>query len=112
MKAPYKKAYQHLINRALAQGFTISVDSGGDELDLKRSSDFAAIVDACEAVDEARLLIRDANNQRFAAVLVSGFGLADDETVIDYAGAHAAATQWLDDWFEDYQFEFEHGVRT
>ena len=112
MKAPYRKAYQHLINRALAQGFTISVDSGGDELDLKRSSDYAAIVDACEAVDEARLLIRDANNQRFAAVLVSGFGLADDETVIDYAGAHAAATQWLDDWFEDYQFEFEHGVRT
>ena len=106
------KAYQHLINRALAQGFTISVDSGGDELDLKRSSDFTAIVDACEAVDEARLLIRDANNQRFAAVLVSGFGLADDETVIDWAGAHAAATQWLDDWFEDYQFEFEHGVRT
>ena len=106
------KAYQHLINRALAQGFTISVDNGGDELDLKRSSDFTAIVDACEAVDEARLLIRDANNQRFAAVLVSGFGLADDETVIDWAGAHAAATQWLDDWFEDYQFEFEHGVRT
>ncbi len=112
MKAPYRKAYQHLINRALAQGFTISVDSGGDELDLKRSSDYAAIVDACEAVDEARLLIRDANNQRFAAVLISGFGLADDETVIDWAGAHAAATQWLDDWFEDYQFEFEHGVRT
>lgn len=110
MKAPYRKAYQHLIRRALAQGFTISVDSGGDELDLKRSSDYAAIVDACEAVDEARLLIRD--GKHFAAVLVSGFGLADDETVIDWAGAHAAATQWLDDWFEDYQFEFEHGVRT
>ena len=104
------KAYQHLIRRALAQGFTISVDSGGDELDLKRSSDFAAVVDACEAVDEARLLIRD--GKYFAAVLVSGFGLSDDETVIDWAGAHAAATQWLDDWFEDYQFEFEHGVRT
>jgi len=27
------KAYQHLIARALAQGFTISVDGGGDELD-------------------------------------------------------------------------------
>ncbi len=104
------KAYQHLIRRALAQGFTISVDSGGDELDLKRSSDYAAIVDACEAVDEARLLIRD--GKHFATVLVSGFGLADDETVIDWAGAHATATQWLDDWFEDYQFEFEHGART
>ena len=104
------KAYKHLINRALAQGFTISVDSGGDELDLKRSSDYAAIVDACEAVDEARLLIRD--GEYFATVVISGFGLADDETVIDWAGAHAAATQWLDDWFEDYQFEFEHGVRT
>ena len=104
------KAYKHLINRALAQGFTISVDSGGDELDLKRSSDYAAIVDACEAVDEARLLIRD--GKYFATVVISCFGLADDETVIDWAGAHAAATQWLDDWFEDYQFEFEHGVRT
>lgn len=104
------KAYQHLIRRALAQGFTISVDSGGDTLDLKRSSDYAAIVDACEAVDEASLLIR--NGKYFATVVISGFGLADDETVIDWAGAHAAATQWLDDWFEDYQFEFEHGVRT
>lgn len=27
------KAYQHLIRRALAQGFTISVDSGGDMID-------------------------------------------------------------------------------
>ena len=27
------KAYKHLIRRALAQGFTISVDGGGDELE-------------------------------------------------------------------------------
>lgn len=101
------KAYEHLIQRALAQGFLISVDGGGNELDLVRSMDYAAIVEACEAVDEAVLFI--GNGKRFATVLVSAFGLADDETVIDWAGAHATATQWLDDWFEDYQFEIEYG---
>jgi hypothetical protein len=103
------KAYEHLIQRALAAGFLISVDGGGDELDLVRSMDYAAIIEAVEAVDEAVLFI--GNGKRFATVLVSAFGLADDETVIDYAGAHATATQWLDDWFEDYQFEIDHGVQ-
>jgi len=96
------KAYRHLIKHALRKGFTVSVDTGGDELDLRRSQSFKDIVDAVEACDEAVMLFRDQENKKQGFALVIA-GLADDETIADHA-----VIQWLEDWSEDYA---DHQIR-
>lgn len=95
------KAYRHLIRTALRHNMLISVDTGGDELDLVRSNSFRLICEAVEACDEANMyLVKD--GKRFANVFVIAFGLAPDETVVDWQAASAQADQWLDAWYEAY----------
>lgn len=46
-----------LVSHVLERGYCVSVDTGGDEPDLKRSTDEAAIIDAATACGEAALLL-------------------------------------------------------
>jgi hypothetical protein len=76
------KAYAHLIRYALANGATVSVWDG-EEWQESRSTDAAACIAAIESVEEAELVIKN-NERRMAWARVAAFGLADDETVVDY----------------------------
>jgi hypothetical protein len=78
------KAFKHLIKYALSAGHTVSVYDG-EEWQVKRSTGYKAIVEAVESVDEAQLRIRDNDGKVIAWALVSAYGLADDETVIDWS---------------------------
>jgi len=91
------KAYRHLIKHALRKAFSISVDTGGDELDLRRSKSLKDIVDAVEACDEAVMLFRDQENNKQGFALVIA-GLADDETIADHS-----IIPWLEDWWKIYE---------
>lgn len=95
------KAFEHLIQASLRQGFSISVFSGGPGVDLSRSTSFRDIVEACEAVDEASLRIRDQDGKLLANVLVIP-GLASDETIADWSATSKAATDWLDMLYGNY----------
>jgi hypothetical protein len=76
------KAYKALVKFALSTGHVVSVNDGGD-WPVKRSTGYKAIIDAIESVEEAALVIRDANDVKVAWVLVQPFGLEDDETIVD-----------------------------
>jgi len=77
------KAYKHLVRYALNAGHTISVFDG-EIWEVKRSTKYKTIIDCIESVEEAQLNIRDANGNPIGWALVSAYGLADDETVIDF----------------------------
>ena len=77
------KAYEHLIRYALANGATVSVYDG-EIWEVKRSTDYQTIADCIESVDEAQLNIRDKEGNPLGWAHVSAYGLADDETVIDF----------------------------
>jgi hypothetical protein len=86
------KAYKHLVRYALNAGHTVSVYDGA-VWEVKRSTKYKTIIDCIESVEEAQLNIRDANGEPIAWALVSAYGLADDETVIDF-GWNDFMKQW------------------
>jgi hypothetical protein len=90
------KAYIHLVRYALANGATVSVWDG-EEWQESRSTDAAAIIAAIESVEEAELVIKN-NERRMAWVRVSAFGLADDETVVDYT-----VNDFMNEWEAAYE---------
>ena len=95
------KAYEHLIDYALDFGFTVSVWDG-EEWQVKRSRDRAAIIEAVESVEEAKLRIRDLADEIVGSALLSAFGLADDETVVDHS-----VVDFLEAWAEAYEATLE-----
>lgn len=78
------KAYKQLVKYVIKDGNTVSVWDG-EEWQVKRSTGYKAIVDAIESVDEAQLRIRDQQGNILGWALVSSYGLADDETIMDYS---------------------------
>lgn len=93
-----QKAYKNLVEYALAQGLVVSVYDG-EEWALKKSKSAKDIFDVIESVDEASItIIRDADPfiTTYTA-LVSAFGLAPEETVIDHTD-----NEWMDEWAQQY----------
>jgi hypothetical protein len=88
----------HLIREALDTGHVISVWDG-EEWQVKRATNYTDIIDAIESVEEAAIRIYDAEDgtQRGWAK-ISPFGLADDETVIDYT-----ETEFMQGWWNQYE---------
>ncbi len=95
------KAYEHLIDYTLDFGFTISVWDG-EEWQVKRSRDRAAIIEAVESVEEAKLRIRDLAGEIVGTAWVSAFGLADEETMMDWSDV-----DFLEAWEEAYNATLE-----
>jgi hypothetical protein len=91
------KAYKHLIKYALSNGHTVSVFDG-EIWEVKRSTVYKEIVDCVESVEEAQLRIRDVDGNQVAWALVSPFGLADDETVIDHN-----VNPFMEAWSDKYE---------
>lgn len=84
--------YLQAIKNALDKGYTISVHDG-EEWQVKRSRDYAAIVDAAQSVEQATLRIRDAQTGgRIGFIEVIGYGdrrRAEeggyDDSIVDYS---------------------------
>lgn len=93
------KAYRSLVKFALSNGCTVSVWDG-EEWQVSRSRKPSAIISAIESVEAAGLTIRDGEGKWVASADVSAFGLADDETVIDWS-----VTPFMDQW-EAWYFTF------
>jgi hypothetical protein len=96
------KAYEHLVRYALATAHSIAVWDGEewatDKWPTDKSTNYKTIIEAIESVEEAELVIRDrATGSRTAWARVSAFGLADDETVIDYT-----LNDFTDEWAKSY----------
>ena len=53
-----------LVRHALAEGMTVSVDDGGDELALEKSSSYADIFDAVGATDTDVLILHRADGSK------------------------------------------------
>ena len=88
------KAFKHFIKHCLKAGHTVSVYDGED-WQVKRSTSYKAIVEAVESVDEAQLRVRDSEGDVIAWALVSAYGLADDETMMDWSD-NAFTESWSD----------------
>jgi hypothetical protein len=86
------KAYEHLVRYALAQGNRISVYDG-EEWPVRESTNAQEIIEHIESVEEAELIIKDPIDRRDLWARVSAYGLADDETVIDYT-VHSFTDDW------------------
>ena len=91
------KAYKHLVKHALAQGHVISVWDG-EEWQVSHSTGYQNIIEAIESVEEAFVKINDTTVHTVARALVSAYGLADDETVIDYSD-----NKFMQEWLVAYE---------
>lgn len=96
------KAYKHLIRHAIAAGHTVSVWDG-EEWQVKRSTAYKAIVEAVESVDEATLRILSRDGGIIGTALVSAYGLADDETVMNYG-----VNPFMEAWNDAYDATLAH----
>jgi len=90
------KAYRHLVKFSIASGAAVSVWDG-EEWQVKRSTSFKAICEAIESVEEAQLRIRDQSGNPVGWALVSAFGLAPEETVMDYS-----VNEFMEAWSTAY----------
>lgn len=92
------KAYKHLIDFALDTKHSVSVWDG-EEWAVKRSTDFNAIVEAIESVEDAQIRIRDELDGTYRGwAQIIPFGLEDDETVADHS-----VNEFFDDWTKVYE---------
>lgn len=91
-----QKAYRNLVKYALGKGCTVSVFDG-EEWSTVRSTRYNDIISDIEGVEEANVVIRDANGIKLGWALVSAFGLAPDETVVD-----CAMTPFMNAWEAHY----------
>lgn len=91
------KAYRHLVKHALSKGMVVSVWDG-EVWEVQRSAKFKEIIDCIESVEEADLKIRDTDGKSIAWAMVSAYGLADDETVINHTD-----NDWMTEWFNAYE---------
>lgn len=92
------KAYKHLVHFALDTKHVVSVWDG-EEWQVKRCAVFKDIIDAIESVEEAQIRIYDAMDGTSRGwALVSAFGLADDETVIDHTD-----NEFMNGWSNEYE---------
>ena len=91
-----QKAYINLVNYALDNGFTVSVFDG-EEWSTVKSTSFNDITNDIEGVEEANIVIRDANGIKVGWALVSAFGLEPDETVVD-----CTMTPFMEGWEAQY----------
>ena len=92
------KAHLNLITYALAQGYTVDVDGGGDDLDARRATGYAEIKSHVEAVDASNIIIRDARGQRMgSALIVLDYDQAPDEIIADYS-----CSPFMEQWAAQY----------
>ena len=91
-----KQAYIDLIRYSLKAGMVISVFDG-EEWSTIKSSKFKEIIDDIKGVEEAQIRIRDKDNTSIGWALISPYGNAPDESVIDYSD-----NDFMDGWWNQF----------
>lgn len=91
-----KQAFIDLVKFALKAGHSISVWDG-EEWSTNRSRKFKEIVDDIKGVEEAQIKIRDIDGNSIGWALISPYGNAPDESVIDHSD-----NEFLNGWFDQY----------
>ena len=91
------KAYLHLIKFCLSRGMKVSVYDG-EEWAVRRSTSYQEIKEAAESVEMARFRVIDPEGACVMTAVVSCYGLAADETVIDWSD-----NEFGDAWIEAYE---------
>ena len=93
-----RAAYKSLIRVALAAGYNVTVDSGGDEPDLSRSTKYREICENVAAVEEAEITLRDSTGAFAGWALIHPHADEDDGgTVIDHT-----VNAFLESWWEAF----------
>jgi len=90
-----KSAARDLATYAVEHGYTVSVDGGGDELDIVDSVSVHAIMREATAVDECRFIFHKPGEKTESAYIV--FGNDPDEEVADFS-----IDGMIDQWFETF----------
>jgi hypothetical protein len=93
-----RSAYKSLIRVALAAGYNVTVDGGGDEPDLSRSTNYREICENVAAVEEAEITLRDSTGAFAGWALIHPH--ADEEdggTVIDHT-----VNAFLESWWQAF----------
>lgn len=93
-----KPAYIHLIEYILGLGdHDVLVDDGGECDEIQRFSDAAGAIEAVEAVESAQVgAVKqgyDNSHVHSWAIVIWGWGMAPEETVVDYT-ANAFMGKW------------------
>lgn len=91
-----KQAFIDLVKYSLKAGHSISVWDG-EEWSTIKSRKFKEIVDDIKGVEEAQIKIRDIDNNSMGWALISPYGNAPDESVIDHSD-----NEFLNTWFDQY----------
>ena len=91
-----KNAYKHFVQYAIKKGCKISVFDG-EEWAIKRSRKQKYIKEAVESVEEARLNVRDHDGNVIAVASVIPFGVAPDETMVDYSD-----NEFMHEWEREF----------
>src|SRR5512137_1577539 len=94
-----KEALSVLVTIIIAQGYSVSVNDGGD-WPVKRSTDIAEICEAASAVSEALLRLRGGDGAT-AGVIDLVFGNAPDELISDHTDNPAMTAV-----FDEFQRRF------
>ena len=93
-----RSAYKSLIRVALATGYAVTVDSGGDEPDLSRSKKYREICEHVAAVEEAQITLHDSAGKYAGWALIHPHADEDDGgTVIDHT-----VNAFLESWWQAF----------
>lgn len=93
------EAYKSAVEHFLGKGYYISVWDD-EEWQVVRSQDQVEIYAAIDSVEKSELRVRNQVAEYVGTLaVIPGWGMAPDETVIDYSPAEGE----IDDWFEEYQ---------
>ena len=82
--------YVNLVDLILSRGHVVNVDTGGDAFDVLLSSNRAEILMAIESVDMAEIIACEETPDVYSGFVrvfwaqIIPFGVAPDETVVDY----------------------------
>src|SRR3954469_6242835 len=73
------------VDDALATGYRLSVDDGGDELALRQSRDPEAVMDAATGVDEAWIYVVDPDASKRVGSVALVYGNSPWEVICDHS---------------------------
>lgn len=103
------KAHRSLVKFAIHHGYTIAVDDGGRHYAVEHSRDYDEIINALEAVDDARMLLVH-GDIKIGVYVVHDYG--EMETVNNWTlDADGCDYPLMADWLSQWEAELDEYAR-
>ena len=93
-----KAVIRAICEAAIARGFTVSYNDGGD-YPVRKSRDVSAIMAETHSTDEAALVIRSETDRRVGAFYLA-YGNAPSELIFDQVSQHYSFDDVMDSLFQ------------